>query len=416
VYNWGGSIQAFRQRQEGVNMKQLVRLRKRSSRDGSSFKYFIDFIDENNKRRQISLGHADIKKAQRQRLEKEQQLRMGIIEPESMRLSSFLQDSIERTGGQVRESSIRETKMAMKGFIACVGNIDFLKIKHSHGERFVQYCLENGNAPATAAKKLRHLKRLFQLARERSQLEENPLRWVKQPKTAQKKVSIFTDQQIPFLVKAACQYEEEKPYLEWELLIRMALCTGMRRGELLNVTWRDIDFACMSVEVAPKEDSGDIWQWHIKDTDRRTLPLTDDVIALLTRLQVSQPAGCPYVFVPADRYEHVQELRRQGKWSVERGRCPLNNFTRMFKDILRIAGIKDRQFHDLRRTCLSMWLSSGLSEFEVMTLAGHSKFETTRKFYLAVSSDLVQRARIASVNSSKTGSVAHLLRTPIQAM
>ena len=397
-------------------MTHLVRLRKRSSRDGSSFKYYIDFVDENGKRRQTSLGHADKKKAERQRLEKQQQLQMGIIEPRSMKLSVFLEDSIERTRGQVRDSSIRETRIAMKDFIACAGNMDYLKVTHCHGERFVQYCLDKGNAPATAAKKLRHLKRLFQLARERNQIDENPLRWVKQPKTAMKKVSVFTGEQCDRLIKAARQYEEEKAYLQWELLIRMALCTGMRRGELLNITWHDIDFDRMSVEVAPKEGSKTVWPWHIKDTDRRTLPLTDDVVAMLADFQARQSEGYPYVFVPADRYDHIQKLRKRGEWSVEHGRCPLNNFTRMFKDILRIAGIKDMQFHDLRRTCLSLWLSSGLSEFEVMTLAGHSKFETTRRFYLAVDDGLIQRARLASANSSQNNSVAHLLRTPSSAM
>lgn len=396
-------------------MTRSVRLRERPSRDGSSFKYFIDFVDENNKRRQISLGHADRKKAESQRAQKERELRMGIIVPNSMKLNVFLKDSIERTRGQVRDSTLRETAMAMKNFIACTGNIDYLKVKHCHGEKFVQYCLDKGNSPATAAKKLRHIKRLFQLAKERSQLDENPLRWVKQPKTPKKKINVFTDPQSSRLIKAAGQYEEEKPYFEWKLLIQMALCTGMRRGELLNTTWRDIDFACMSVEVAPKEDSEDIWQWHIKDTDRRTLPLTNEVFSMLVDLHTRQPEGIPYVFVPADRYEHIQKLRKQNKWTVEHGRCPLNNFTRMFKDILRIAGIKEGQFHDLRRTCLSRWLSSGLSEFEVMTLAGHSKFETTRRFYLAVSNDLIHRARIASGNSSQNDSVAHLLRTPSNA-
>jgi hypothetical protein len=46
--------------------KKLVRLRTRPSRDGSSFTYLIDYVEENGKRRQISLGHADRKKAERQ--------------------------------------------------------------------------------------------------------------------------------------------------------------------------------------------------------------------------------------------------------------------------------------------------------------------------------------------------------------
>jgi hypothetical protein len=37
-----------------------------------------------------------------------------------------------------------------------------------------------------------------------------------------------------------------------------------------------------------------------------------------------------------------------------------------------------------------------MSEYDVMTLAGHSNFATTHKFYLAVADDLVERARKAT--------------------
>lgn len=40
-------------------MKELVRLRMRSSRDGRSFAYLLDYRDEDGKRRRVSLGHAD---------------------------------------------------------------------------------------------------------------------------------------------------------------------------------------------------------------------------------------------------------------------------------------------------------------------------------------------------------------------
>lgn len=393
-------------------MKMQVRLRMRPSRDGRSFTYYIDYFDEDSRRKQITLGHSDRKKAERQRAQKERELSMGTAKPESMRLSEFLKDSIERTRHQVRQSTLREAEMAMADFIDCVGNIDFLKVRHSHGEQFLQYCLDKGNSPATASKKLRHLKRLFQLAKERTQIDDNPLQFVKQPKSAKRKVRIYSDPER--LIKAARQYQDENPQIEWELLISMALCTGMRRGELLNTTWRDIDFERKTVEVSPKDEAKDTWQWHIKDTDRRKLPLTDIVITLLAELQSRQPEGHPYVFVPPIRYEHIQKVRQDGKWSVEQGKCPINNFTRMFKSVRLIAGVKEGEFHDLRRTCLTNWLNSGLNEFDVMNLAGHSKFETTRRFYLAVNEDLVERARAAFVDSPKSNFVAHLLRTPSQ--
>jgi len=56
-----------------------------------------------------------------------------------------------------------------------------------------------------------------------------------------------------------------------------------------------------------------------------------------------------------------------------------------------------------------------MKEYEVMKLAGHASFETTHKFYLAVSKRLVSRARDASKQALGTDFVSHLLRPPLRA-
>ncbi|OHB49687.1 MAG: hypothetical protein A2Y10_05895 [Planctomycetes bacterium GWF2_41_51] len=374
-------------------MKKLVTLWQRPSSDGRSFTYYMIYFDSNGKRKQKSLGHADKRKALKQCSELENELTNNYVGPESMRLSQLIGDYTKRTKHQVRESTLREAKMAMRDFIKCIGDIDYLNVKHQDGEYFLQHFLEKGNSPATVGKKLRHLKRIFQLALERRQLEENPLHFIKQPKVAKKLVRILSPQDCETLIKAATQYQATKNYLQWELLIKLALCTAMRRGELLNITWRDIDFDKKTIEVSPKPDSDFTWLWRIKDTDRRKLPLTDQVVTMLAELQSIVSEGYPYVFVPSERYDYIRNVRKSGKWFEEHGKCPINNFTRQFQNILKMAGLKDFEFHDLRRTCLSRWLERGLSEFEVMNLAGHSTFETTRKFYLAVNNNLVDRAR-----------------------
>jgi hypothetical protein len=48
------------------------------------------------------------------------------------------------------------------------------------------------------------------------------------------------------------------------------------------------------------------------------------------------------------------------------------------------------------------WFAQGLTEFEVMTLAGHSSFETTHKFYLSIKNDYLAKAKRA--NSDELGS------------
>ena len=403
-------------------MAELVRLRARPSRDGETFKYFLDYVDEHGRRRRLSLGHANRRKAERQRDQRERELCSGISMPRAMTLKELLRDSLERTRGQVRDSTLCQTEFAMEHFIRVVGNIKHDRVCHTHGERFLQACLDGGNRPATAAKKLRHLKRLFQLAVDRGQLDENPLRRVKQPRAAQRKIRWFTLDESYRLVKAAIEYREQKlatksrsvDLINWELLIRTALCTGMRRGELLNTTWHDVDFEGQSIEVAPKLDSKTTWEWHVKDTDRRTVPLTDDLLSVFAECQANQPEGFPYVFIPVARYSCVQQLRRDGKWSVQRGCYPVNNFEHQFKAILKRAGISDGSFHDLRRTCLTNWLTNGLGEYDVMKLAGHASFETTRRFYLGVRRDLLDRARLASVAAMESSFGARSARAPLK--
>jgi len=43
-----------------------------------------------------------------------------------------------------------------------------------------------------------------------------------------------------------------------------------------------------------------------------------------------------------------------------------------------------------------MWLANGMSEHDVMVLAGHASFATIHEFHLAVADDLVHRARAAT--------------------
>jgi integrase len=325
---------------------------------------------------------------------------MGVVKPSLMKLSVFLEDSLIRTGSQIRESTRLDYEEAMTNFIKTIGDIDFCKVEHRHGERFIRECLDNGMAPATVAKKVRSIKRIFQLAVDRGQLDESPLARIKQPKTSKKKIRIYKDDECRRIIETAPDFTD---VVRWDLLIMLALTTGMRKSELLNTTWNDIDLEEHTIDVQAKEDTRTTWQWLIKDSDHRTLPLTEDLVSLLVDFQALQPEGYPYILVPPFRYDHIQRLRKRGVWTFSNSRTKIiNNFTRQFECILRKAGVKKGTFHDLRRTALRNWLCNGVSEYDVMTLAGHSKFETTHKFYLAVSDDLVGRARRASVKSMNT--------------
>jgi len=350
-------------------------------------------MDEQGKRKRISLKHADRRKAERQKAQKERELRMGIVAPESMKLSEFVKDSLIRTGGQIRESKREEYESAMKDFISVIGNIDYRRVTLRHGESYRQQCLDRGNTPGTVGKKLRHLKRFFQLAVNRKQLDENVLRQVELPRCPKKKIEVYTGEECQRVLRSARNCRTENS-VGWELLILVAIATGMRRAELLNLTWRDVNFDAMTIVVNPKEDAKETWLWYVKDVDRRTLPLINEITLMLADHQSRQPEGYPYVFIPPHRYDHIQQLRGHGKWTLSDSRLKvISNFGRQFGKILRRAKVRKLKFHDFRNTALSNWFAGGMKEFDVMNLAGHSSFSTTHKFYLAVADDLVDRAR-----------------------
>ncbi len=372
-------------------MTKLVRLWKRPCKNGLEFKYVLIWYDESGKERWSALGHADKKKAEKAKAQKEREVRMGFIEPGSMKLSVFLEDCIERSRGQVRESTIVEYRSTMTGFIQKFGDVDICKIRHEHGERYIQHWLDKGNRPATVSKKIGTMKRLFQLAVQRGQLDENPFRFVRKLKYSEREIHTFSNDDCIGMIGAARNSNIGAPF-RWDILILTALCTGMRRGELLNLTWRDVDFEKKLICIRPKENTKHTWEWHIKDTDRRKVPLTDEVIQLLVEHQSVQPSGYPYVFVTPSRYDFIQEARETDKWNMRQGRCPIANFRRQFNLTLEKAGIDQGEFHDLRRTCLTNWFANGLSEYDVMSMAGHASFETTRRFYLAISHDVIDWA------------------------
>jgi integrase len=221
------------------------------------------------------------------------------------------------------------------------------------------------------------------------------------PKCPENEIHIYSDDECERIVKAAQNITKDsrsqrRP--EWDLLIIVALSTAMRRGELLNCTWADIDFSQQTIKVSLKANAAATWEWLIKDTDRRTLPLTDMLTQLLVDHQNRQPEGNPYVFVPSVRYNHIQkELRAKGKWTYSDSTSKvITCFSYDFHRILRQAGVEEGQFHDLRRTAICNWFREGLKEFEIMRLAGHANFATTHRYHLRVRDDLVDRAREAT--------------------
>jgi integrase len=138
-------------------------------------------------------------------------------------------------------------------------------------------------------------------------------------------------------------------------LIRLALNTGMRRGELLGLEWRRVDL---------KEGLIFLEGHHTKSGKRRTVPINRNAReAILTRarFRAEHCPGSPWVFANA-KGERIKEVKRS------------------FMRACKVVGIEDFRFHDLRHTCAAWLVTEGVPLTEVRDLLGHSTIKMTERY------------------------------------
>lgn len=157
----------------------------------------------------------------------------------------------------------------------------------------------------------------------------------------------------------------------------LAVVTGMRHAELIGLRWVDADFEGRRLYVRHNYNCVD-HKWHASepksDTSRRTVNLSDEVIAMLR----------------AHRSRQLEERLKAGdKWQ-ERGLvfarsngAPLHQkFTgTVHKAILKAAGLPTCRIHDLRHSAASLLLAQGVPLKVVSDILGHSQIAITADLY-----------------------------------
>lgn len=156
---------------------------------------------------------------------------------------------------------------------------------------------------------------------------------------------------------ALLRASQQSRWTRMYLLLMMALTTGARKGELLSLKWRDIDFKGRVASVS-----------QTKTDKPRLLPLTGNVIEELMRFRETDEALIFKNTVCSDKPHDVKQA-----WSYT----------------LKRSGIEHCRFHDLRHTAASNLVRAGRSLFEVGTLLGHSSPQMTQRYaHLAIGDTL----------------------------
>ncbi len=147
-------------------------------------------------------------------------------------------------------------------------------------------------------------------------------------------------------------------------LVRVAAYAGLRRGELVALRWRDVDFTGRKI-IVRRSLSGEIEVRSTKSRRAREVPLPDQAAAALHRL--SQRGD----FVGADDYVFVSRFGRRLDPSALR---------RRFERARDAAGLEPLRFHDLRHTYGSLLVAGGIDLASVKSAMGHSRITTTERY------------------------------------
>jgi len=136
-------------------------------------------------------------------------------------------------------------------------------------------------------------------------------------------------------------------------IVQIALNTGMRQGEIFNLKWDWIDFDNNFISLP---------QTHTKSKKERKIPLNQTVRKILMTRKLSS-GGTDYVFMsPLGLNKNIRNV----KWS--------------YKTACKKAGIDNLRFHDLRHTCATRLVESGIPLHTVAKLLGHSSVRTTERY------------------------------------
>ena len=147
-------------------------------------------------------------------------------------------------------------------------------------------------------------------------------------------------------------------------LVRVAAYAGLRRGELVALRWRDVDFLGRKL-IVRRSLSAHTELRLTKSHRARQVPLPDQAAAALDRLSRREEYTGP------DDYVFANRLGRRLDPSALR---------RRFERARDAAGLERLRFHDLRHTYGSLLMAGGVDLASVKAAMGHSRITTTERY------------------------------------
>jgi integrase len=224
-------------------------------------------------------------------------------------------------------------------------------------------------APATVVRYLAALSHAFTVAvNEWEWLDDSPVRKVKRPSLPRGRVRFLADEERTSLLEA-CK-ASSNPYLY--AVVLLALSTGMRKSEILNLTWSDVNLT-----------GGRITLHKTKNKERRVVPLVGKAHTTLKEFAKVRPINSDLLFPSKVKPSVPMDIKSAWTKALEE------------------AEIEDFKFHDLRHTAASYLAMNGASLAEIAEVLGHKTLQMVQRY--AHLSEAHTAGVVASMNKRYLG-------------
>jgi integrase len=212
-------------------------------------------------------------------------------------------------------------------------------------------------------------------------LATNPLLGVDAPSRKRVQIQPLTETQM----LSALDYSAKNEGIMWSSMWRIHLLTGFRQGEVLGLTWEDVDFnegtLRLHRQLQRQKDKGLVLKTLKADANKRTIKLDLPTLALLRtwkseqsqfRLQLGKWGETNFIFTNSVG-NPLEPRKAAKKWA----------------ELLKAVGIPHIKLHGARHTFATVMLQKNVDTKVVSHYLGHTDISTTQNIYQHVNSEML---------------------------
>lgn len=225
-------------------------------------------------------------------------------------------------------------------------------------------------SPASIVKILAILSHIFSMCvNEWQWVENNPVAKVSKPSLPRGRTRFLDDNERIALIRA-CE-SSQNPYIH--TIVILAISTGMRRSEILNLTWNDVDLERARLVLR-----------STKNGEVRIIALEGLALQKIKELESKRRIDSFLLFPGTDPKKSI-------------------DFRSAWRVVIKNAGLmdKDLKFHDLRHSFASYCLMDGAKLEDLMAILGHKSYQLSARY--GHLSDAYKRNVIKSMNEKIFG-------------